>query len=221
MKEDQDAYCAVLADVVRSRSVSEPRTLQSALESAAARLEATYGDELAAEATITSGDEVQILLHSPGSAFDVMLELVNAMHPVELRFGVGQGELQTPLRPTTGSLSGPVFYAAREALERARRQGWAAVFDGFGERSETLTVLADCALSIVGGWTSAQRESARAYLERGTQEAAAKALGLHRTTVTRNLERGLVRQVIRCRDHLRRLLSATMDAKGAAGAAGE
>ncbi|MGH7546251.1 MAG: SatD family protein [Gemmatimonadota bacterium] len=213
-KDDRGAYCAVLADVVRSRSVTEAQALQSALESAASRLGRVFGDELAAEATITSGDEVQILLHSPESAFDVMLELVNAMHPMELRFGVGRGELQTPLRPTTGSLSGPVFYAAREALDRARRQGWAGVFDGFGERSETLTVLADCALSIVGGWTPAQRESARAYLERGTQEAAAKALGLHRTTVTRNLERGLVRQVIRCRDHLHRLLSETAGAEG-------
>lgn len=206
MKEERVEYCAILADIVRSRSDPRPQTLQWALEEAAGRLDRGYAEDLAAEATITSGDEIQILLGSPERAFGVIFDLADGLHPVELRFGVGRGELSTPLRPTTGSLSGPVFYRAREAIERAKRQGWAAVFDGFGERSETLTVLADCALSIAAGWTPAQRDSARAYLREGTHEAAAKALGLHRTTVTRNLDRGLVRPFLRCREEIGRLL---------------
>ena len=200
-------YYAILADIVRSRKAPRPQTLQWSLEEAAGRLGREYAGELAADATITSGDEIQILLRSPERAFEVIFKLTDGLFPAELRFGVGRGELATPLRPTTGSLSGPVFYRARESIERAKREGWAAVFDGFGERSQTLTVLADCALSIAAGWTPAQRDSARAYLREGTHEAAANALGLHRTTVTRNLDRGLVRQFVRCREEIARLLT--------------
>jgi hypothetical protein len=208
MSEKPKAYCAVFADVVRSRKRLDAKRLQRALERAARGIQRTFGDDLATAPTITSGDEIQILLRSPGGAFDAIFDLADRLHPLEARFGVGWGELATPLRPTTGSLSGPVFFRAREAIERAKRRDWTAVFEGFGERTETLSVLADCALAIAYGWTPAQRESARAYLRRGTHEAAAKALGLHRTTVTRNLDRGLVRPFVRCRDHLRELLSA-------------
>lgn len=202
-------YCVVVADAVRSRRRAEPERLQSALEAAAKRIGRTFENDLAAGPTITSGDEIQVLLRSPGRAFEVIFDVADGLYPLELRFGVGRGELATPLRPTTGSLSGPVFYRAREAIERAERQGWTAVFEGFGRRSETLSVLADCALSITRGWTSAQRDSARAFLRHGSHEAAAKALGLHRTTVTRNLNRGLVRQFVRCRDEAGRLLQET------------
>lgn len=209
MSRSPKVYAAVIADVVRSRKKVDAKRLQRALEGAAGGIRRAFGEDLAAAPTITSGDEIQILLHSPARAFDAIFHLADRLHPLEARFGVGGGELTTPLRPTTGSLSGPVFFRAREAIERAKRHDWAAVFEGFGERTETLTVLADCALAIAHGWTPAQRESARAYLRRGTQEAAAKALGLHRTTVTRNLDRGLVRQFVRCRDHLRELLSTS------------
>ncbi len=68
-------------------------------------------------------------------------------------------------------------------------------------------MLGDCALAIMTGWTKAQRESVRAYLRHGSHQAAAEALGRNRSTVTRNLQRALAAQAIRCREHLRDLLA--------------
>lgn len=181
-------------------------TLQRRLEEVAAQLGRKYRGPLAAGLTITSGDELQALLREAGPAFDLIFDLAELLHPAKLRFGVSRGPLDTPLRPTTASLAGPVFYRAREALESAKRRGWSAVFAEFGDRTDTLSVLADCALAIVEGWTPSQRAAARAYLRHGTHEAAARELGVARSTVTRSLQRGLVAQVVRCRDQLRTLL---------------
>lgn len=200
-------YCVVLADVVPSRKLPEPQRLQHALETSAAHIGHKYHSDLAAQVTITSGDELQALLRTPARAFDLILDAALLLLPFKVRFGVGWGEITTPLRPTTGSLSGPAFFHARRAVELARRQSRWVAFAGFGEVADTLTVVADCAASIVQRWTPAQRQSASAFLEHGTHEAAAQALGLARSTVTRNLSRGLVSQVVRCRDHLRELLA--------------
>jgi hypothetical protein len=207
------SYCVILADVVRSRRGADAVALQAALEDAVATLSQPYEPWLAARLTLSAGDELQALLKGPAPAFDLAFDLADRLHPLDLRFGVGLGELATPLRSTTASLSGRVFYEARDAVQTARRGGQHIVFAGFGELSSTLNVLGDCALAIMGGWTSAQRESVRALLRHGSHQAAAEALGRSRSTVTRNLQRALAVQVVRCREQLRSLLAQAVEAE--------
>jgi hypothetical protein len=186
--------------------------VQSALEAAAEELDRRYSDSLAARLTLTSGDEIQALLSRCAPALDLVLDLIDRLHPLRLRFGVGRGELTTPLRETTASLSGPAFYGAREAIRSARGAGRHVVLSGFGERNETLEVLADTAAAIAVGWTPVQRETVRAYLRHGSHRAAADALGKARSTVTRNLGRALASEMLRARDHVRELLAGIDEA---------
>lgn len=206
-------YCAILADIVRSRHAEQPGVLQRELENSVALLAHSYGDQLATQPAVVRGDELQILLRATGTvAFDLAYELSDRLHPFRLRFGVGRGRLATPLRSAPGSLSGPVFYRAREAIEEARRRRWHIRFAGFGPYTDTLDVLADCGLAIAASWTAAQRDSVRAFLEHGSHQAAADALGLDRSTVTRNLQRALADRLVRVREQARALLSRIPEA---------
>lgn len=200
-------YTVVLADVIRSRRNDEGGAVQRALEEACRELDGAYREELAAALTITAGDELQALLHRPARAFDLVFDVADLLHPLEVRFGVGKGALTTELRPTTGSLAGPAFYRAREGMEESRSGRRHVTFRGFGPGTETITVLADTAAAIADRWTSAQRESARAYLEHGSHRAAAESIGKDRSTVTRNLQRALASEVVTIRTHLRALLA--------------
>jgi hypothetical protein len=206
MSDDEQTYCVLLADIVRSRRRSDAAAVQATLERVAGELGQAFESELASALTVTSGDELQALLFRPTRAFDLAYELTDRLHPLRVRFGVGRGELTTPLRPSTGSLSGPAFYVARDAIDATRRAGRHIQFEGFGDRTETFSVVADCAIALVAGWTPAQRESVRAWLSAGSHQAAADQLGRERSTITRNLQRALAPEVQRVRELLRDLL---------------
>lgn len=65
----------------------------------------------------TAGDEFQLLFDDPAATLDAALHLTR-----EGRWsvGIGVGDVETPLPPTTGEARGDAFIAARDAVEAAK-----------------------------------------------------------------------------------------------------
>lgn len=113
---------ALIGDLVRSRRVSNRRGLQ-------ARLSRALGDvsrdnrSLASPYTLTLGDEFQAVYRRADRVVADILDLLEAIHPVQARFALGVGRLSTPVNPEQAlGMDGPAFHRARAAMEALKRE---------------------------------------------------------------------------------------------------
>ena len=187
-------YFALTADVVGSREVEDRDGLQRALRSAIEEVRAG-GDapQLVAGPDLAHGDEVQVLARDPATAFRVLRRLADAIHPVQLGFGLGFGHLATALEsppPPVGELDGPCLHRAREALERARDDGrWGAV-EGIADAD--LALVAEGLIALLGavrrGWTDKQAATVAAVRTGRYQKDVAADLGVAPSVISERLK---------------------------------
>lgn len=114
-----ETYLAIIGDVVGSREVEDRRNLQQRLRVAVDRANRLYTKTIAAGFVMTIGDEFQGLLKEPEGVDKILADIQASVHPIELRFGLGIGGLETPLEMVALGMDGPCFHRARAAIERA------------------------------------------------------------------------------------------------------
>ncbi|GAA2046326.1 hypothetical protein GCM10009819_37720 [Agromyces tropicus] len=81
-------------------------------------LQERFGDVLRLPVDQTAGDELQLLTADAEAAVDVILELARDGH---WSIGLGVGEVREPLPDAVRKATGEAFFAAREAVEAAKR----------------------------------------------------------------------------------------------------
>lgn len=101
----------ITADQVDSRAGSDR------VEAALLGVSDVLGDAAVLPPERTAGDEFQVLVSSGGAAVDVVRALTRQGG---WSIGVGVGAVETPLPTSTRAATGPAFYAARAAVERAK-----------------------------------------------------------------------------------------------------
>lgn len=82
------------------------------------RINDRHRDDLALPADRNAGDEVQAMTTDAGVALAIVLELTRNQ---DWSVGVGCGSVRTPLPQATREASGPAFFAARDAVDRAKK----------------------------------------------------------------------------------------------------
>ncbi len=115
-------YFAVIGDIIGSRKVDDRAGLQRQLNAGLADVNRQYANQIASEYLLTIGDEFQGLLRTSEDLDRILASLRVAVHPVDLRFGIGVGGLVTPLREQAIGMDGPCFQRARAAIERAKER---------------------------------------------------------------------------------------------------
>ncbi|WP_322409374.1 SatD family protein [Microbacterium invictum] len=112
---------AVIADIVSSRELPDRRTAQRGLEAALARV-AADGPTPERELVPVVGDEMQGVYRELSSALTATVLLQLALpEGVELRFGLGLGDIEE-IPSVGGALSeGEAWWAARGAIEKVEQ----------------------------------------------------------------------------------------------------
>jgi hypothetical protein len=155
-------YAALIGDIVGSRDVRDRAGLQARMRSLLEALNGRLSAALAAPFAFTGGDEFQGLLRDPGAAVDVLVASWDALHPDRAAFGIGLGGLTVPLGGEVGSLDGPCFHRAREALDRASAQRrWCLASGLWSPAEEAVNALFRLQQEVREGWTETQRRYAR------------------------------------------------------------
>ena len=103
--------------------------------------------------------------------------------------GVALGEYDPPLGESSRSSRGPAFYAAREAVERAKSTPWVFALDG-PPRFRQVELCLIAASWIVRRRTDAQHRAVRLMREEGKGVRVAKILGITPTSVSQHLRTG-------------------------------
>lgn len=190
-------YAALIGDVVSSREHEDrsglQRSLQHELEALNRRLEPPAGRSagLAAPLVILRGDEIQGLLHDPGTAVDIAVRLRESLHPTRICWGLGFGPLSTGLAGSPLQMDGPCFHHARDALQRSREfQGWLAAAGFSPTTDDTVTAIFGLLEAVRRRWTARQNEIVRlARSDRHpTQKDAARALGVSPSVISESLK---------------------------------
>jgi DNA-directed RNA polymerase specialized sigma24 family protein len=107
------AVFVITADQVGSRTA---RDLAGAARD---RIEDLHGARLALPADRTAGDEIQALTEDSETALTIVLDLTRRG---EWSVGVGCGAVRLPLPEATREATGDAFYAARDAVDRAKKK---------------------------------------------------------------------------------------------------
>ncbi len=181
-------YVAVIGDVVESRTLSAGTRaqLQDELRDFLATLNHGCADAIQAAFVITTGDEFQGLLKDASIVPDIVWAADVHLERAPLRYGIGYGELYTPLEPAAIGMDGPVFHHAREAVTRARKRGWrGGVYAGFGEwQDRVLNGLARLLERHGARLTAKQREVANLLRDGLEQGEIADRLGVTRQAIS-------------------------------------
>ena len=147
-------YAVVIGDVVASRAARSRGALQRSLGAAVQRVNASARRRLASPYTITLGDEFQAVYRSPRGLLADLWALLDALHPVALRFAVGVGDIATPInRRQALGMDGASFYRARHTMEalKKERRSIVQVQGGPGELTLANHALR-LACRLVAGW---------------------------------------------------------------------
>lgn len=115
-------YGVVNMDIVGSRLVRDRQHLQVKLNSYIDHINAKYLDILACPATVTLGDEWQLITPKPMESYNFVHEFQQLLwnDDMELYAGIGIGELSTPITDDIRKMDGSCFHIARNAINIAK-----------------------------------------------------------------------------------------------------
>lgn len=165
---------AIIADMIASKKMKERPAIQNVLAHIIDDINDQYSSRLESNLTITLGDEFQGIVSDIETAFyfvDLitlrlqLLSLEETGEEATLRWGIGIGELTTPIQDKRLSIGsdGPAYWHAREAIEGIHGQ------NDYGQSNEQMITGKDDSFynSIIrlqnvirNGWTTTQKETA-------------------------------------------------------------
>ena len=114
-------YIAMIGDIKNSRGIAERNEIQKKLKDVLKCINEKYDIDIAAKFMITLGDEFQGLLRSGRNAVEIIEFIQQEMYPIDIRFGIGIGEITTDIIADMAiGADGPGYYNARAAIEQLK-----------------------------------------------------------------------------------------------------
>ncbi len=191
-------YFAVIGDMVASKKLrrGQRAAAQETLADVLSNLNLCWEGSVAANFTITLGDEFQGLLHGDSDAVSAALLLLYGMRRYPVRLAVGFGDIHTQINPAAAiGADGPAFHNARRMIESMKaRHGARLRFALPDERVQReLNIVAALCDKLAEEWTDKQALAVHLMLmsrlrgERLTQTGLAALLNVSQPTVNDQL----------------------------------
>jgi hypothetical protein len=157
-----------------------------AVEAWAERLNGDFRDALALPFVRTVGDEMQAVLDDPGALAEIV---ARSLLDGRWSIGIGVGEAD-PLGEDARSSAGPAFWAAREAVTRAKKRTApqpVAVEGGPQSVAADLEACLSALAFIVLRRTEPQQEAVALLREGSSRARIAERLGISESAVSQRL----------------------------------
>jgi hypothetical protein len=117
-------FVVIIADVCGSRKMAADERYEGQLylKSAIIQINENFKESIEAPFMITRGDEFQGVLKDMKSAFEIMLEFERLLFPLNLRYGMGKGNINKMGSSVTVEMDGPAFHYARTAIMQIKKK---------------------------------------------------------------------------------------------------
>lgn len=114
----------IIADVRGSKKMATDERYEGQLfiKSAIIQINENFSDSIEAPFMITRGDEFQGVTKDMASGLKIMLEFERLLYPLNLRYGIGKGEIQKMGSNIPIEMDGPAFHRANDAVNSAKKK---------------------------------------------------------------------------------------------------
>ncbi|MGB5874912.1 MAG: SatD family protein [Bacteroidota bacterium] len=146
-RADKSTFCVIIGDMKKSRQLENRANAQLQFQSAIDAINSDFRSSIRSEFLITWGDEFQGVLESATDslrlirAFQRTIAAKVFIPPVDFRFGVGVGPIQTEIKRVARAMDGEAFHRAREALSRSKVGPETIVYDFAGPAAALVNLL--------------------------------------------------------------------------------
>jgi len=174
-------FGVVIADIKASRKMSDHERWEGQLflKSAIVQINETYAALIEAPFMITKGDEFQGVLKDLSVVHDLMDKFEQLVYPLDLRFGIGYGNVYKMGSRIPIEMDGPAFHHANAALNFAKKKKLQVRFQtdntSFDLQMNTIYRLVQ---SIKRGWNTLNYKRYWKYKEVGTFQKVAASEGV-------------------------------------------
>lgn len=190
-------YLALVGDIKRSRSLANRALVQERLEAVCGQLNRDADAlDLLSPLTVTLGDEFQALFGSAGALWRVVFAVEAALQveegaAVSLRFGIGLGELSTPVNEKAAiGMDGPAFYRAREAIDSLKQDDRCYRVGGLRRRDAMVGHALDYISFQRAGWRHNRVQVFSDLLQGKSPADIARRVGISDRAVYKNIRHG-------------------------------
>lgn len=196
---ETNPYAAIIGDIKNSRQISNREEVQEQFRSILQSINEKYADDIASQFIIALGDSFQGLLKNKQAIMNIIFEIELAMSPVELRFGIGLGDVSTTIqRKNSMEMDGTAYHRARQMIETietnenkyTQSETNIMIFSGedFQQTDRLLNAVLSLATGLKSKWSKRQKEVMYAYFTHGeNQYKTAELLGIGQSTVNKAL----------------------------------
>lgn len=194
-------YCALIGDLVKSRELSNRYEVQEKLDEIIDEVNDEFRDVIVSPMTLTIGDEVQVLLESSEYILEITETIKERLYPIEIRFGIGIGNVSTRLRKDLAiGTDGEVYHRARNALLElsSKKNKKIGITNGIrigitkteiDKLIEILNSNLDLLMYIQNKWSLKQHEVISLYSNKNlSQNEIADMLDINQSAVVRRLK---------------------------------
>jgi len=198
----KDSYIAIIGDIKKSKKLNNRNTVQNVFKKVLNNINEKYSKDISSKFMITLGDEFQGLLHDGSNVMNIIEEIQRELYPVEIRFGIGVGQITTDINFDMAiGADGPGYYKAREAIEflkenerKNKTHASDIRIEIDGDNVETATMI-NTILSLLAvvkySWTDRQREIIWDMMKhQDSQVKSAERLNVAQSSIQRGLING-------------------------------
>lgn len=196
----QEDYIAVIGDMMNSKTIKNRKEIQQKFKQILDEINHLYQDDIASKLAVTLGDEFQGLLKDSQHLIKIIMMIEMAMDPIELRVGIGIGEISTDIYfEHSAEVDGPAYHRARQMIEEIEKneaqytKHHSSIMICSGKENGEIDGLLNSILSMCTAlkskWTARQKEIIFTYLtHKENQYKAADALSIDQSSVNKALK---------------------------------
>jgi hypothetical protein len=191
------SYLVLIGDLVASRHSPDRKGLQNRLKALLTQLN-EQPPKPVSPYTLTLGDEFQVVFNKADRLFVDILGIMQNLHPEQVRFSLGLGEIVTELNPDHAmGMDGPAFYRARDGINKLKQSGDLFHLEGL---PENWAPLAEGTLRLLSQrikkWEANRLAILHGLLLDQSVKTIAEGLGVSEQAVYKNIHSGGLEAVI-------------------------
>ena len=195
-------YISIVGEVIPSKDTEEKRQQQRKLITVLETINQEHDKDISANFMPTIENEFQGLVGKGDNLMKLLLEIKNAMHPDQVRFGIGIGEVEADFQSENAiTVSGAGYEKARESLnllrnrDKKKQKAFTDIhLEIAGEQNERvhlMNTIFSLLSTLESAWSDRQREIIYNMIKyRDTQTTAAKHHGVTQSTIQKTLTAG-------------------------------
>ncbi len=206
-------YVAIIGDLVHSKDIINRNQVQQRLRNCLENINQSYTN-LASNFMITLGDEFQGLLSTQENILAILDEIEFALHPVQVRFGIGCGSISTDIFSKSSEIDGPAFHYARSMINETKNKNRSITSTLISSdlsptpTDQLINTIFSLSYVLKEKWSSRQVEIIRTYLQQGkNQYKTADALSIAQSSVYKSLKASNFSTYIQARETINYFLT--------------